>query len=150
MRQAAAEIKTKVARRRRTQQAVDCAAAEAVAATRRQADAERREALAAAEVEWGKKLAVVLAQSVSGVGMKIAQVQEGQQERQHAVQLAVAATQDAAEKREKLAVKAARKSRRRHRGAARPEVTKLERQLAAVAKGSVASRRSARRRSRTR
>ena len=87
MRQAAAEIKTKVGEAEaRTQQAVDRAVAEAVAATRRQADAERREALAAAEVEWGKKLAVVQAQSVSGVGMKIARVQEGQQERvQHAV-----------------------------------------------------------------
>ena len=49
MRQAAAEIKTKVGEAEaRTQQAVDRAVAEAVAATRRQADAERREALAAA------------------------------------------------------------------------------------------------------
>jgi hypothetical protein len=142
MRQAAAEIKTKVGEAEaRTQQAVDRAVAEAVAATRRQADAERREALAAAEVEWGKKLAVVQAQSVSGVGMKIAQVQEGQQERvQHAVQLAVAATQDAAEKREKLAVKAAMaKAAADTEARLAPEVTKLERQLAAVAKGSVAS-----------
>ena len=73
--------------------------------------------------------------------MKIAQVQEGQQERvQHAVQLAVAATQDAAEKREKLAVKAAMaKAAADTEARLAPEVTKLERQLAAVAKGSVAS-----------